>query len=327
MDDVPVVVDPDSNRLIPQIRTLIRAQNKAWATEQTYITWILRFIRFHQYKHPSEMGNADIESYLNWLGNRCHVSPNTQATALNAIMFLFKQFLKREIENLQFSRARSKTKIPVVFSESEAKKVIRELNGDYKLMSQLMYGCGFRISECIRLRIKDIDFEMNQIYIHDGKGSKDRNTMLPESIEPFLKDQIEAVRRLHRQDLEDGLGEVYMPHALARKYPKGATALKWQYLFPSINRSKDPRDGKTKRHHVHQNTVQKAVKRAVNAADINKRASCHTFRHSFATRLLERGHDIRTIQQLLGHSSVETTEIYTHVVKRGGLGVISPIDY
>ncbi len=326
MDDIPPPVPANPSRLIDQLRVFMRAQHKSWSTEKLYVYWILRYIRFHKKRHPVEMGAAEIESFLNHLSVQQYVSPSTQASALNALVFLYKQFLNVEVGALDFKFAKRHKKIPVVFSHQEAQMIIDGLKGSYKLMALLMYGCGLRVSECLRLRVKDIDFAMKEIVIQDGKGGKNRRTLLPISLIPDLKQQIQQVRLLHEQDMKEGVGEVYMPYALARKYPSAATALEWQFIFPSAVLAKDPRVDKLRRHHVHQRSIQKAVKASIINAEIHKLANCHTFRHSFATRLLENGYDIRTIQELLGHSDVATTEIYTHVLNKGGRGVLSPID-
>lgn len=326
MNDIPPVVDADSTRFLDQLRLFIRSQNKSWATERTYVYWIKKFILFHNKTHPAKMGVPEVEEFLTWLTVQAYVSPSTQATALNSLVFLYKQFLKTEIEDLQYKRAKQAKKVPVIFSSHEVNKVIDNLEGDQKLMAKLMYGAGLRVSECLRLRVKDLDFGLSQIVVRQGKGNKDRRTILPESLLSALQEQVERVRLLHKQDFADGYGRVYMPYALDRKDKSAAMSLEWQFLFPAIARAEDPRDGIIKRHHRHNSYIQKAVKHAIKKAGILKHASCHTFRHSFATRLLERGYDIRTIQELLGHSDVATTEIYTHVLNKGAFGVISPID-
>jgi len=325
MDDIPPVIPERPTKIIDQVRQLIRHQNKSYATERTYVHWIKRFIVFHK-RHPKELGDREIEDFLNWLGSQAYCSPSTQSTALNALVFLYKQFLKRDELVLDFKFANKARRIPVTFTSDEANRVIAQLHGDRKLMAQLMYGCGLRVSECVRLRVKDIDFGNNQIIVREGKGRKDRLTMLPKAIIEELHRQIRSVRAQHEKDCNEGFGEVYMPHALARKYPLAATSLAWQFLFPSLVLAKDPRDGRIKRHHIHARTIQRAVKAALQKTEIHKQASCHTFRHSFATQLLARGYDIRTIQELLGHADLATTEIYTHVLKKGGMGVRSPID-
>ena len=325
MDDVPPVLPEKPTKILDQVRQFIRAQHKSFATERTYVHWIKRYIVFHK-KHPKQLGEREIEDFLNWLGTQTYCSPSTQTTALNALVFLYKQFYKREQLELEFSFAKRKRRIPVIFSGDEAKQIIDALQGDRKLMAQLMYGCGLRVSECLRLRIKDIDFGNNQVIVREGKGRKDRPTMLPDSIRSDLKKQVLVARALHSKDILEGYGEVYLPFALARKYPSAAVSTAWQFIFPSNTRATDPRDGRVKRHHIHQRTIQRAIKQALTKTGIYKQASCHTFRHTFATQLLTAGYDIRTIQELLGHADLATTEIYTHVLNKGGLGVRSPND-
>lgn len=325
-DDVAPVLPEHPTRLLDQVRALIRSQNKSWATEKTYIHWIRAFILFHQKRHPKEMGAVEIERFLSHLAVNKNVSPSTQGVALNALVYLYKQFFKIEQMDIQFERARKKQRIPVVFSSREALQVIEQLEGVYQLMAELMYGAGLRISECLRLRVKDIHFDGGYILVRNGKGNKDRRTVLPVKLERPLQRQIDYVTALHKQDLANGYGVVYMPFSLAKKYPSAAKSLAWQFLFPANHLAKDPRDGVKKRHHVHTRSLQRKVKMAIELASIHKHANCHTFRHSFATRLLENGYDIRTIQSLLGHADVATTEIYTHVINRGRLGVVSPID-
>lgn len=326
IEDIPFAIPPNSPKFTHQLRLFIRSQNKAWSTEKTYLVWVKGFIAFHEHRHPADMGAVEVERYLSHLATVRHVSPATQATALNAIVFMYKQFLQRDIGELDFSHARRHRKIPVIFSEEECRAVIAQLKGAYGLMARLMYGSGLRISECVRLRVKDIDFDMNEVVVRQGKGNKDRRTLLPVSLKAGLQEQIERVALLHKQDLTDGYGEVYMPYALARKYPSAAKSLIWQYIFPSVRIALDPRANVWRRHHVNQRSVQRQVRDAVERAGVRKHANCHTFRHSFATRLLERGYDIRTIQELLGHTDVATTEIYTHVLNKGGRGVVSPAD-
>ena len=315
IEDVPVYISPKSNKFMHRLRRFIRAQNKAWATEKTYVHWAKRFIHFHGDKHPESMGALEVEQFLTHLAVHDHVSPSTQATALNAIVFMYKQFLKRDLGDMDFQLSRRVRHIPVVFSEGECQQVISELKGGYNLMASLMYGSGLRVSECLRLRVKDIDFDRNEVLVRESKGGKSRRRMLPLSLKGRLREQIQRVALLHEQDTKDGYGEVYMPFALARKYPAAASSMVWQFVFPSARIAKDPRSGKWRRHHVHSSSIQRAVKKAVQDAGVHKLASCHTFRHSFATHLLESGSDIRTIQALLGHADVATTEIYTHVLE------------
>lgn len=325
-DDVAPALPENPTRLLDKVRVLIRSQNKSWATEKTYIHWIRAFILFHKKRHPKDMGAVEVERFLSHLAVNKHVSPSTQSVALNAVVYLYKQFFKMELDPIQFERSHRKRRIPVVFSSKEAVYVIEHLEGVHRLMAELMYGAGLRISECLRLRVKDICFDGGYILVRNGKGVKDRRTVLPVKLEPVLQRQIAFVSAQHKQDLASGYGEVYMPFALAKKYPSASKSLAWQFLFPAPSIAKDPRDGLKKRHHVHTRTLQRKVKIAIEQAGIYKHANCHTFRHSFATRLLENGYDIRTIQSLLGHADVATTEIYTHVINRGGLGVVSPID-
>lgn len=327
MDDVPVPLPQKPDKLLDQLRAFMRSRHMAYTTEKLYVSWVLKYIRFHNRKHPSQLGAEDIEAFLEHLALEKNVAPGTQSSALNALVFLYKQFLNREIGKLNYNYAKPKVRIPVVLSDREARLVIEQMEGNAKLMVELMYGCGLRVMEVLRLRVKDIDFEMCQIIVREGKGAKDRTTVLPQSLIEKLRRQIDFVQCLHKEDIANGVGEVYLPHALNRKYPKAATELGWQFLFPSKNISRDPRDhSKQRRHHVHNRSIQKRVKFSAMKSGIHKKVGCHTFRHSFATRLLENGYDLRTIQMLLGHSDVKTTEIYTHVVKRGGYGVVSPID-
>ncbi|PIE46494.1 MAG: hypothetical protein CSA42_08270 [Gammaproteobacteria bacterium] len=304
----------------------MRSQNKSWATEKTYIHWIKSYILFHHKTHPKEMGRKEIEQFLSHLAVNKHASKSTQRVALNALVFLYKQFLKKELGQLTFNNAKQSRRLPVVFSQREAQAVIAQLAGEYALMAKLMYGSGLRVSETLRLRIKDIDFAAGIIIVRAGKGDKDRRTVLPKSIISDIYRQIEIVKLTHQQDLLKGFGEVHMPNALARKYPTESKGLVWQFLFPSQTIAVDSRDGRSKRHHISARTIQRKVKEAIHKAGILKQANCHTFRHSFATSLLEKGYDLRTIQTLMGHANVSTTEIYTHVLNCGELGVMSPID-
>jgi len=342
MDDIPVLIPVRPVKFIDRLRAYIRAENLAYKTEKTYIQWILQFIYFHNKRHPEEMGEIEITEFLNHLVVVRNVSKNTQKTALNSLVFLYKRFLKHELVDLQIKQAKKQRRIPVVFSHQEATNVIRRLPLKYCLIASIMYGSGLRISECLRLRVMDIDFSMSVILVRAGKGGKDRRTLLPQSQIDPLKKQIEYVKNLHQFDEANGHGSVYLPHALAKKYPNAAFQLAWKYLFPADNVATDPRSGIVRRHHIMDSTVQRQVKVAIRKSDINKHSGSHTFaykdvgmwreqdaeatRHSFATRLLESGYDIRTIQELLGHADVQTTEIYTHVLNRGGRGVISPVD-
>ena len=326
MKDIPIDLSTEPSAFLRQVRTLIRSQGKAYKTEQTYIHWIKQFIYFSNKQHPKDLAEPEISAFLTHLAVNRTCSTNTQKTALNAIVYMYRHALKRDLENIAFSYAKVPRQIPVVFTHEEAMSVICTLPNPYRLMAELMYGGGLRISEVIRLRVKDVDFGMNCLIIRRSKGNKDRVTVLPTQAQQSLQEQIEYVRVLHAQDLSNGIDEVYMPDALARKYPRGARELTWQFVFPSSHPAKDPRSDKIRRHHVMDSSVQRQVRNAIRAVGIHKKCGCHTFRHSFATRLLEGRYDIRTIQELLGHSDVSTTEIYTHVVKQGGRGVVSPLD-
>lgn len=316
-----------STKVLDRLRHRIRRLNYSLSTEKTYVDWNRRFILFNNKKHPEKMGVHEVERYLTFLAVRKKVSASTQNQALSAILFLYKEVLKIELGWVQdVKRAKKTTNLPVVFSKKEVLSVLNNLEGTYWLMAQLLYGAGLRLMECIRLRVKDIDFEYNQITVRNGKGQKDRITMLPNIVRDPLKLHLQRVCEIHQKDLAGGYGEVYLPYALERKYPNAAKEWGWQYVFPSYKRSKDPRSGKVRRHHINEQSLQRSVKQAVRRAGIFKPGSCHSFRHSFATHLLEDGYDIRTIQELLGHKDVSTTMIYTHVLNRGGRAVRSPLD-
>ncbi|MAC33140.1 MAG: recombinase XerD [Haliea sp.] len=326
MDDIRPVISANPTRLLDQIRRHMRDAGYAWKTEKTYIHWIRRYILFHGKQHPAKLSEAHISQFLSSLANEHSCSPSTQHIALNAIIYLYKKFMAVEIENLDFSRSKVQPRLPVVLSHQEAMLIIENLHGLHRTMVALLYGTGMRLNEMLSLRIKDVDFELSTITVRSGKGDKDRTTVLPDQLRPLLQEQVARVARQHEQDLADGYGEVYLPYALARKYPNAARELAWQYLFPSIGIGKDPRTGVLRRHHLHESALRKALGKARRDSGINKPIKCHTFRHSFATRLLQQGYDLRTIQKLLGHSDVKTTEIYTHVIRRGAMGVVSPLD-
>lgn len=262
MDDVPVKVNPVSTRFLDQLRLFMRSRHMAWSTEKTYVLWTRRYIRFHKKRHPSEMGAAEIEEYLNHLALVSGVAPGTQAIALNTLIFLYKQFLQKDPGKLDYRPAKQKQRIPVVFSHAEATAIIGGIKGSFHLMALLMYGCGLRVHECLTLRIKDVDFELKQIIIRDGKGGKDRRTLLPEKVVPLLREQVEKVQLLHKQDIRDGYGEVYVPYALAKKYPSAAHETAWQFLFPSTTIGVDPQSGMMRRHHAHARSIQRAVKKS-----------------------------------------------------------------
>ncbi|GGB48192.1 integron integrase [Oceanisphaera marina] len=326
MLDVPPKLPDKPVRFMDQLRALIRSRNLAYKTEQTYCHWIKRFIRFHGMRHPSTCSTTEVEQFLSHLAVQRNNSVSTQRTALNAIVFLFREVLQQPLEELSFELARRPRRLPTVFTHDEAKAVIGHLEGTSQLVARLMYGAGLRINEVLRLRVKDIDFGMQQIIVRSGKGNKDRTTLLPDSLLKPLSLQIEACLIQHQQDLASGHGEVYLPFALNRKYPSAAKEPAWQYLFPAGRLALDPRSNVVRRHHLLDRGVQRAIGAAIRKAGIYKQANSHALRHSFATRLLEAGYDIRTIQKLLGHADVRTTEIYTHVVRKGGFGVRSPVD-
>lgn len=314
-------------RLLDQVREAIRLRHYSIRTEESYCYWIRYFVRFHKMRHPKEMGAVEINQFLTFLAMQRTVSPATQNQALNAIVFLYRTVFAMDMGNFDdFVRAKHKPRLPVVMTHAEATCVLSGLSGLPWLMASLLYGCGLRLMECVRLRVKDVDFDRRSVIIRQGKGGKDRITVLPTILLEPLKAQLASVRHLHDFDLSEGFGEVYLPYAIERKYPNANKTFAWQYVFPASKRALDPRAKKQRRHHIDESVLQKAVRAAVRKAGINKPATCHTFRHSFATRLLERGTDIRTVQELLGHSHVNTTEIYTHVLKINKSGILSPID-
>ena len=314
-------------RLLDQVRDTIRRKHFSLRTEQTYVHWIKRFILFHGKRHPREMGAAEATMFLNHLARERHVASATQNQGLSAILFLYREVLGTPLGWLDgLDRAKRPVRVPTVLTQDEAGRLISQLEGTTRLMTGLLYGAGLRLMECLRLRVKDVDFGYGQILVRDGKGGKDRVTMLPlAAVEP-LKQHLVRIKGLHERDLAEGYGEVEMPYALSRKYPNAGREWAWQYVFPSRKRSVDPRTGAIRRHHVYETVLQRAVKQAARSAGISKPVSCHTLRHSFATHLLESGYDIRTVQELLGHKEVTTTMIYTHVLNKGGRGVLSPLD-
>ena len=314
-------------RLLDQVVAAIRVRHYSRRTEQTYCGWIKHYIRWHNMRHPSDMGAAEVEAFLSMLANQRNVAGSTQNQALAALLFLYKHVLGIDLPWLAgITRAKKPARLPVVLSQPEVIAILAHTRGTSGLIIRLLYGCGMRLMEALRLRIKDIDFYSNIILVRGGKGDKDRVVPLPSSLAQPLREQIAARQQMHNIDLAKGMVDVELPHALARKYPNAPKEWAWQYLFAAADYSKDPRSDAVRRHHLHEKTIQRAMRAAVIAAGIHKPASCHTLRHSFATHLLENGTDIRTIQQLLGHSDVSTTMIYTHVVKRGAAGAISPLD-
>jgi len=313
--------------IFKQLLMEIRQRRYSIRTEQAYESWVARFIAFCDNRDPRKLGADEVVSFLQHLAVRRNVAASTQNQALNALVFFFDQALKQPLGDMGcFVRAKRPKKLPVVLTQREVQKLLGAMNGRQRLMASLLYGTGMRLMDCVRLRVQDIDFEYRQIVIRDGKGKKDRVVPLPERMIEILKAHLKEVHELHRNDLENGGGEVYLPDALARKYPSAAREWGWQYVFPSGRLSVDPRSSKVRRHHIHENGLQKAVKKATAQAGITKRVNCHALRHSFATHLLENGYDIRTVQELLGHADVSTTMIYTHVLNRGGQGVRSPLD-
>ncbi len=314
-------------KLLDRVRAVARVRHLSLRTEQAYSDWIRRYIVFHQKRYPEEMGSEEIRQFLSHLAVAGHVSASTQNVALCALLFLYRDVLGVELPYVEgIQRARRPTRVPVVFTRREVEGLLAQLSGSYRLITGLLYGSGLRLMETVRLRVKDIDFEYMEVLVRDGKGEKDRRTILPRPLAEPLRRHLERVRLLHEKDLGEGFGEVYLPYALARKYPAAAREWAWQYVFPSSKLSKDPRSGVTRRQHTSPDSVQREVKRAIKAAGITKHGGCHTLRHSFATHLLEDGYDLRTIQELLGHSDVRTTQIYTHVLNRGGRGVRSPLE-
>ena len=320
---------PDPHlRLMDQMHQVLRYHHYAYRTEQTYCDWILRYIKFHGSKtHPKDMGKSEIEAFLSHLATHGSVSASTQRQALNAIVFLYRHVLDKSIEDqLEPIKAKRHPRPPVVMSKAEVQRVLAQMRGNHLLMAKLLYGCGLRLMECVRLRVHDLDFERNRVYVLAAKGDKNRVTMFPKTIQDEMRQHLEKIKLLHDEDLARGQGEVYMPGALSKKYPAAAKEFRWQYVFPSKALSRDPRTGVLRRHHVLESGLQKAVKAAVNKTGITKRVSCHTFRHCFATHLLENGVNIRVVQEVMGHADVKTTEIYTHVMEKDISVVLSPLD-
>ena len=314
-------------KLLDLVRTEMRVRHMSIRTEQAYVGWIKRYIMYHQKKHPNLMGPSEICQYLSYLAVKGNVSAATQNQALNALIFLYREILKIDLNEIgQYVRAKQIKKLPVVLSPTEVEKVFSHIYGVYSIMAGLLYGSGLRLMECVRLRVKDIDFKYKNIVVRDGKGNKDRVTILPQIYAEPLKLHLKKVQIIHQQDLLAGFGDVFLPHALERKFVGAGREWKWQYVFPASHLSHDPRSDKKRRHHLSESILQKMVRRAVKKSDITKQASCHSFRHSFATHLLENGYDIRTVQSLLGHKDVRTTMIYTHVLQRGAMAVRSPVD-
>ena len=314
-------------RLLDQVRDTLHIHHYSLRTEDVYIQWIKRFIYFHNKRHPKDMGEPEITAFLTHLAVTRNVSASAQNQALSAILFLYKKVLKQELEWIEdVVRAKRPSRIPTVLDRADVKKLLNALTGTNKLLGYLLYGTGMRILEALRLRVCDIDFSYQQIVVRSGKGNKDRVTVLPQRLIPHLQLQLKKSRALHNQDLLNGFGRVYLPHALSLKYPTADREWKWQYVFPSENMSKDPVSGGIGRHHLHEKNLQRAIKSAAHKLDMSKRVTTHTLRHCFATYLLEDGYDIRTVQELLGHKDVKTTQIYTHVMKKGAKGVRSLVE-
>lgn len=324
---LPAASDKREKRLIERLREVMRARHYSRRTEKAYWYWIRYFILFHHKRHPGEMGPAEVTAFLSWLATERNVAAATQNQALSALLFLYKDVLGCKLPWLgELVRAQRPVRLPTVLTEGEVRRLLAHAQATAHLMIGLLYGAGLRQIECLTLRVKDLDFAYRQIIVRDGKGAKDRATMLPEALVQPLQEHLGRVHALHERDRRAGYGEVWLPFALARKYPRAGYHWAWQFVFPSANRSADPESGAERRHHVHPDTLTRAVRRAAQRAAIERPVSCHTLRHSFATHLLERGYDIRTVQELLGHADVSTTMIYTHVMNKGARAVKSPLD-
>ena len=319
--------EPPPPKLLDQVRTKVRLKHYSIRTETQYVNWVKRFIVFHGKRHPKDLGAAEVEAFLSHLAVDGNVAASTQNQALSALLFLYRDVLGVDLPWMsEMIRAKRPTRLPVVLTQREVTLVLDRMSGVHGLMARLLYGTGMRLMEVVRLRVKDIDFERAEILVRDGKGAKDRVTMLPTALKALLQTHLRTRRVLFDDDLAIGRGEVYLPYALASKYPNAAKEWGWQYVFCAGSYSTDPRSGALRRHHMDEKLLQRAMKKAVQAADLTKLATPHTLRHSFATHLLQAGYDIRTVQELLGHADVATTMIYTHVLNKGGQGVLSPLD-
>ncbi|HUH95034.1 MAG TPA: integron integrase [Casimicrobiaceae bacterium] len=318
---------PTPTRLLDQLRMRIRAKHYSIRTEEAYVDWAKRFIRHFGRRYPRELGSEQVEQFLSDLAVRGNVSASTQNQAKSALLFLYRQVLGQDLEWMRnITQARMPQRLPTVLTPAEVRALLRRLSGVHRLMARLLYGSGMRLMECVRLRVKDVDFERRLIVVRDGKGQKDRVTILPAACVGALRSHLSRAQEQHAEDSERGYGAVYLPFALARKYPGSSVEWGWQYVFPAARLSVDPRSSPTRRHHLDEKAVQRVRKQAVRDAGLTKPATPHTLRHSFATHLLESGYDIRTVQELLGHADVSTTMIYTHVLNRGGRAVVSPLD-
>jgi integron integrase len=314
-------------KLLDQVRDALRVKHYAYRTEESYLQWIHRFIVFHGKRHPKDMGESEVQAYLTHLAVQGNVAASTQNQALSALLFLYRHVLQQPLpESIDAVRARQSKHLPTVLSTEEIQRLLQYLEGTHQLLAKLLYGAGLRVKEGLRLRVKDLDFAQYQIIVRDAKGNQDRMTMLPNRLVEQLHAHLVQVKQTHQNDLSLGYGAVYLPFALERKSPHANRDWLWQYVFPAASRSVDPRSGETRRHHLDDGALQRSLKRAAQQAEIPKKVSCHTLRHSFATHLLQNGYDIRTVQELLGHKDVKTTMIYTHVLNKGGRGVRSPLD-
>jgi len=314
-------------RLLDFLRAEIRKRHYSYRTEKQYVGWVVRFIRFHDGQHPKSLGGPEVEAFLSHLATTRDVAAATQAQALAALLFLYKRVLRVDLPWLgNVTRARRPKRLPVVLSRNEVRRLLAELHGPYRVIASLLYGSGLRLLEALRLRVKDVDLATRTLIVRDGKGFKDRVTVLPDSLIPPLRNRLARLRELHEIAGAAGFGGVELPHSLHRKYPRAHLDFGWQYVFPASHPSRDPRTGAWRRHHLHEQSMQRVMREAVRRSGIDKPASCHTLRHCFATHLLESGSDIRTVQELMGHASVKTTQIYTHVLQRGGIAARSPLD-
>jgi len=317
---------PAPKRLLDQVRDTLRLKHYSYRTEQAYVGWTTRYVLFHCKRHPNEMGAPEVEAFLTHLAVEEHVAASTQNQAFSALLFLYREVLHKDLGPVDALRAKRPKRLPTVLTQEETRRLLGQLSGTQGLMAKLLYGGGLRLLECLRLRVKDLEFERRAIVVRDGKGEQDRVTILPDSLIAPLQEHLLRVKRLHEEDLTRGNGAVYLPDALERKYPNANREWGWQYVFPSDRLSVDPRSGAVRRHHLDESGLQKAVRQAAQRAGIVKPVGPHTLRHCFATHLLENHYDIRTVQELLGHKDVKTTMIYTHVLNRGGLAVRSPLD-